>query len=181
MFEKTNVVLGQEKLPRKLIEKPTILFHASRNKSIDVFESRALKTRDEQEGPKVFATPSRAMAGIFLVDCDDRWVQSGAMDGVPYIIISDEKRYRELDKGGVIYSLPNNTFENDPEKGLRELEWTSSEPVTPVGKEIIASALEDMLKNGVKVYFVDQVTWKAIQESSDDGEAIVKSLVPARN
>ena len=159
-------------------EKPPILYHASRNSDIVVFEPRAEKTRDEQEGPKVFATPSRAMAGIFLVNCDDSWVKSGAMDDVPYIIISDEERYKRLDLGGVIYSLPNDTFENDPEKGLQELEWTSSESVVPIDKEVVPSALQDMLQHGVRIYFVDKVTYKAIQDAPDDGWSIVNTLTP---
>jgi len=159
-------------------EKPPVLFHASRNQDIDVFEPRAEKTRDENEGPQVFGTPSRAMASIFLVESDDSWVESGAMDGVPYIVISDEERYKNLDTGGVIYSLPNDTFENDPEKGLRELEWTSSEPVVPSEKEFVSSALEDMVEQGVKVFFVDKETWEEIKNAPDGGESMVKSLKP---
>jgi hypothetical protein len=159
-------------------EKPPVLFHASRNQNISIFEPRAEKTRDENEGPQVFGTPSRAMASIFLVESDDSWVQSGAMDNLPYIIISDEERFRSLDTGGVIYSLPNDTFENDPEKGLRELEWTSKKPVVPAEKEVVPSALEDMVKEGVKIFFVDKETWDQIQSSSDHGESIVKSLEP---
>ena len=155
-----------------------MLFHATRNPDIDVFLPRAEKTRDENEGPKVFGTPSRALAGIFLVESDDSWVQSGMMDDIPYIIISDEERYRNLDSGGVIYSLPTNTFENHPEKGLREYEWTSAEPVTPTGKEEIASAVDDMLAHGVKIYFVDKETYQKIQGAQDSGESIVSGLAP---
>jgi len=154
------------------------MFHASSNPDIETFEPRAEKTRDKNEGPKVFATPSRAMASIFLVETDDSWTQSGAMDGVPYIIISDEERFRNLDKGGVIYSVPSDSFENDPEIGLRELEWTSAESVTPVDKELVDSGLEDMLRQGVQVYFVNKDTWQEIQDSEDDGESIVKALSP---
>lgn len=118
------------------------------------------------------------MASLFLVESDDSWVQSGAMDDLPYIVISDEERFRSLDTGGVIYSLPNDTFENDPKKGLREFEWTSKKPVVPNEKEIVLSALEDMIKQGVKVFFVDNKTWNQIQTSSDHGESIVKSLKP---
>lgn len=160
------------------LEKPPILFHASRNQNIDVFQPRAEKTRDESEGPQVFGTPSRAMASVFLVESDDSWVESGAMDGTPYIVISDEEKFRSLDNGGVIYSLPNDTFENDLDKGLRELEWTSSEPVVPTEKEFIPSALEDMVQQGVKVFFVDKQTWEEIKNAPDGGESIVKSLEP---
>ena len=159
-------------------EKPRVLFHASRNGEINVFEPRAEKIRDENEGPRVFGTSSRAMASIFLVESDDSWVQSGSMDGTPYIIISDEEKYKRLDTGGTMYSLPNDTFENDPEKGLRELEWTSKEPVTPTEKEFIPSALADMLAQGVKIYFVDKETFKNIQDAPDQGESILLNLVP---
>lgn len=159
-------------------EKPPVLFHASRNAEISVFEPRAEKTRDRNEGPRVFATPSRAMASIFIVDSDDSWVQSGARDGLPYIVISDEERFRKLDLGGVVYSLPNDTFENDPEKGLRELEWTSTVAVIPSDKEIVPSALEDMLRHGVKVYFVDKETYQRIRDSKDHDGSILNDLKP---
>jgi hypothetical protein len=157
-------------------EKPRVLFHASGNQNIETFEPRAESARDANEGPRVFATPSRAMASIFLVKSDDSWVGSGMVDDEPYIVISDEKRFRDQDTGGVIYSLPNDTFENDPEKGLRELEWTSKEAVTPTGKEYVPSALSDMLEQGVKVFFVDKETYKKVIEAPDD--SILKNLVP---
>ncbi len=159
-------------------EKPLVLYHACRSGDIDIFESRIGKRRDENEGAQIFATPSKAMATIFLVDTDDSWTQSGSVDGKPYIIISDEQRFRTLDTGGYIYSLPSKSFESDLEKGLRELEYTSTEPVTPTEQEFVASALQAMIDNGVKVYFVDKDTWDAIQTSDDHGEAIVKNLSP---
>lgn len=159
-------------------DKPSVLYHASRNKNIEIFKPIIGKRRDENEGAQIFATPSKAMATIFLVETDDSWTQSGARDGVPYIIISDRKRFQSLDTGGAIYSLPSDTFETDLQKGLRELEYTSEEPVVPSEREFIDSALEAMLENGVQVYFVDQETFIKIQESSDDGESIIEELHP---
>ena len=160
------------------LEKPPVLFHATRNSDIEIFEPRSEKTRNEFEGPKVFGTPSRALAGIFLVESDDSWVQSGIMDEVPYIIISDEERYRNLDNGGAVYSLPNDTFDNDPEKGLREFEWTSNERVRPTEKEVVPSALNDMLVHGVRIYFVSKETYRDILDSPDNSESIIKGLIP---
>lgn len=159
-------------------EKPSVLYHASRSGDIDVFEPRIGKRRDENEGAPIFATPSKAMASIFLVETDDSWTQSGAMDGTPFIVISDRERFESLDTGGYIYTLPSETFDTDLGKGLRELEYTSNEAVTPVEQEYVPSALSTMLENGVKVYFVDDATWQAMQNSEDDGEAIVKGLTP---
>ena len=159
-------------------EKPAVLYHASRASDIETFEPRARSVRDRNEGPRVFASPSRAMMSVFLVKSDDSWVNSGAMDGVPYIVISDEERFKSLDTGSYLYSLPNDTFENDPGKGLRELEWTSKTPVKPIGKEFIPSALQDMLKQGVKVYFVDKKTFQEINAAKDHGKSILDSLKP---
>jgi hypothetical protein len=61
---------------------------------------------------------------------------------------------------------------------MREMEWTSPQPVTPTKKENVASALADMVKYGVKIYFIDKATYADIQQASDGGESIVKSLVP---
>ena len=160
------------------LEKPPVLFHGSRNPNIDMFEPRQEKVRDKNEGPRVFGTPSRAMASLFLVEVEKSWVDFGTLDDAPYIVISDEERFRNLDKGGVIYTLPNTTFENDPEKGLRDMEWTSEKSVTPTGKEVVPSALKDMVEQGVKIFFVDKSTYVEILSAADGGESIIKSLVP---
>ena len=163
------------------IEKPSVLYHASRNSNIEIFEPRNEKIRDLEEGSRVFATPSKAMASVFLVPTDDTWTQKGTFNDLTYIVISDEKRFKNLDVGGAIYLLPNETFENNPDKGLRELEWTSAKPVTPIKKEIVNSALDTMLKNGVQVYFVSTETFLKMRAASDHGESIIKSLIPEKN
>jgi hypothetical protein len=162
-------------------EKPPELYHASRESSIEVFKPRIGKRRDENEGAQIFATPSKAMATVFLVETDDSWTQSGAKDGVPYIIISDRERFESLDQGGTIYSLPSDSFETDTEEGLRDLEYTSEDTVKPIGKETFDSAITAMIDYGVKVYFVDKETFEKIQSAPDHGEKIVDSLEPALN
>jgi hypothetical protein len=166
-----------EKLPENKPEKPPVLYHASSNNNIENFQPRNNKTRDPNEGPRIFATPSKAMASIFLVETDDSWAQSGECDGVPYLVISDEKRFRDLDNGGTIYTLPSDSFKNDPQKGLGELEWTSSKDVKPIEKETVASALDTMIKNGVKVCFLDSETFQKMQNASDGGESMLKDLL----
>ena len=158
------------------MEKPDKLYHASSNRSIEKFVPRSDKVRDKNEGPRVFATPDKRMASIFIVGIDDSWTHSGAMNDVPYIVISDKDRFEKLDKGGAIYHLPSTTFESDPNKGLRELEWTSSEPVIPEAKEEHESALEAMLNHGVQVYFVNTATFDSINSAPDYGRSILHSL-----
>jgi len=160
------------------LEKPKVLYHASCNPNIKAFEPRSEKTRDENEGPKVFAAPSKALASVFLVETDDSWTKSGMMDDIPFIVISDKERFISTDNGGTIYSLPSDTFETDVEIGLREMEYTSVEEVVPIEAETVDSALETMIEQGVKVFFVDQEIFKQIQDAEDGGEDIVKNLIP---
>lgn len=160
------------------LEKPKFLYHSSKNSDIAKFEPRLGKRRDLNEGAQIFATPSRAMATIFLVETDDSWTESGVMNGVPYIVISDRERFLKEDKGGTIYRLPSDSFESDHTKGLRELEYTSNESVVPVSKENVVSALDAMLESGVKVFFADEDIFKMIKISDGRGEDIIKNLVP---
>ena len=96
------------------IEKPPFLYHASANRDVKEFEPRVESYRDVDEGPVVFASPDKAYASMFIVpEIDDSWCQIATHEGVATIVISDEKRFKELDRGGVIYSLPPDEFEND--------------------------------------------------------------------
>jgi hypothetical protein len=158
------------------MEKPEKLYHASSNRSIEKFVPRSQKVRDAREDPRIFATSDKGMSTVCMVGTDDSWTHSGAIDGVPYIIISDKERFTQLDKGGAIYHLPNSTFENDPEKGLRELEWTSKVSVNPIGKEEHESALDAMVNHCVQVYFVDAETFSRINSAHDGGLSTLRSL-----
>lgn len=146
---------------------PPALYHASPSGDITVFTPRAESTRDPNEGPRVFATPSKALATVFVVKTDDSWANSGTISDVPYMIISDRARFDSLDTGGYIYSLPTDTFENDPSKGLGELEWTSAVPVVPTNKEYFKSGLDAMLDAGVQVYFLDAETYARFKSDPD--------------
>lgn len=161
-------------------EKPLLLFHASPHGGITEFAPRSEKQRDESEGPRVFGTPDRTMALLFLVDTDDSWVASGRLSDVPFIVISDEARFRTLDAGGYLYTLPSDTFTTDQQKGLSDDEYTSIQPVQPLDQGFIPSALDAMLDAGVLVYFVDSETWRELQvaESEGRGEECLLSLTP---
>lgn len=153
---------------KKLTAKPLLLYHASENRDIAEFIPQKRHVRDPNEGPVIFATPSRAVASIFMVPDDDSWGMSGLQSNVPYKIIGDSDRYRKLDHGGAIYHLPPNTFDMDPNKGLRQYEWTSKVPVKPIGKEIFESGFNAMLEFGVQVYIVDKDIFESIKISKED-------------
>lgn len=158
------------------MNKPSTFYHASENRNIIEFEPRNKKVRDPEEGPKVFATPSKSLATIFLVQTDSRWVASGLHNHVPYIVISDWKKYKAMDHGGTIYHLPPETFEVDLTKGLREYEWTSSVPVKPTKKEVYESGFDAMLDSGVQVYVVNTEIFNQIKQSEDHGFTILQNI-----
>jgi len=53
------------------IGKPSVLYHASQNRNVELFEPRAKSYRDRKEGPVVFGTPELPFATMFIVDSDD--------------------------------------------------------------------------------------------------------------
>ncbi len=165
------------------IAKPAKLYHASWNKAIREFEPRNEKVRDPLEGPVVFATPDKAYAACFLVPTDDGWVKIGrySSDGIPgpwKVVVSDEQRFKELNKGGAIYHLPSQSFQFHPERNMGETEWTSTQPVEPSNQEDYDSSLQAMQQHGVDVFFVDKATFEAINRSYDQGKSIIDSLAP---
>jgi len=146
------------------IEKPR-LFHVSPNKEIEFFEPRKENVRDQDEGHVIFATPDIAYATTFLVKSDDSWTFKGKGNGIYFMIISDEERFRNADEGGAIYELQNETFENDPSKNMGSAEWTSRDSVKPIKEEtrFYDSSLDAMVDNGVQVFFVDKEFFKKVR------------------
>lgn len=156
--------------------KPPTLYHASENRKIELLEPREESVRDKNEGPVVFATSDKAEASKFLVPSDDTWTRKMRFGDVHVHIIADKKRYKEADKGGTIYHLKPDTFENDLTKGTRT-EWISKVPVKPYEKEEYSSGLQAQLDNGVQVYFVDWETFDQITKAEDRGVSILKGLI----
>jgi len=153
------------------------LHHASQNRDIKVFEPRAESVRDPNEGSVVFATPDKVMASVFIVPMNDSWTNSGLFGDTHYFVCGDEEGFRKIDRGGAIYVLPSETFENDPHKGLGTREWTSKVPVRPIKKKLYESGLEAMLVMGVQVYFIGKEKFQELKNSLDHGNKILRESV----
>ncbi len=169
--------LGMEKLKsHESQEKPKFLYHSSPNRSIEVFEPRVSGGSGEKYGAKVYATPDKALASIFLCNVEKPW-SAGVYGGgvlvakIPYT----REEFIARDTGGTMYTLPSDAFElNEDELGGAE--WTSDESVTPTEKEEYHSALEAMIENGVQVYFVDNENMKLMKEAGDGGVEILQTM-----
>lgn len=163
------------------IEKPPSLFHGSPSHNIEVIEPRNITRRNPEEGPVVFATPNIGLASIFMMGTDDSWSSIGTIDGEPHAIFNmDRNEFTARDKGGTIYELSNHTFTSDPNRGMGEKEWTSTEPVKPIRAIRYNSCLDAMLQNGVKVYFVKPEVFQQLKKASnrDEKVKIIMSLTP---
>ncbi len=156
-------------------KKPTVLYHASQNRNLEVLEPRAESIRHPDEGPVVFATTEKPYQ--FLVPSGDDWTKKVKFNEVSVHIISDRKRYEEADKGGAIYYLDPTTFSNEyPKYGGSRGEWTSKVAIKPFKKEEYESGLQAQLENGVQIFFVDKETFDQIVKAPDHGKGILKSL-----
>src|SRR3989344_850823 len=161
-----------EHIPNK--EKPPFLYHGSAHGDISELEPRAEGVRDPNEGPVVFATQELALATIFMAD---GVVESGKFDSTPYAVINGSREnFIKNDKGGHVYIVPSDSFQNDPTKGLGEYEWTRREKVTADRVIQYASVLKAMLQNGIQVYFVDTQTHQKMKASDDHGLSILQKL-----
>jgi hypothetical protein len=160
-----------------MMTKPPFLYHASTNTNIVVFEPRVARVRDPAEGPRVFATPDKRVAAMFMTPIESSKVEISKFGDEAVMIISGTREdFIAHDKGGAIYTLPSDTFTTDPHRGMKETEWVSAVPVKPIAKEIYPSSLQAMLDLGVRVIFVDEASFKTIRESEDGGWKLIQAL-----
>jgi hypothetical protein len=154
----------------KEIKKPAVLYHGSAHKQIEILEPRNRNIRDQAEGPRVFASPDKRVAAMFMADHR----HSGFFDDVPYVVIeADRDEFIKNDPGGTIYNFSSDNFQTDPDKGLGEYEWVSKVPVKPQGKTDYPSVVDALLELGVQVYFADTDTINKIDTDPNHGRYIL--------
>ncbi|MFA6397714.1 MAG: hypothetical protein WDK96_02615 [Candidatus Paceibacterota bacterium] len=155
--------------------KPTRFYHGSVNGDLDELKPQNKSFRKKDEGELLFAGADIACATLFLVRMYDHESSKGYNDGVYFFVISDKKRFMELDKGGTVYVLPDANFTCDHNQW--EQEWATKENVKPLNKIHFDSALRAMIDNGVKVYFTDKETFeKEIMRKQRTWEYLEKNL-----
>lgn len=159
-------------------DKPEVLYLATKTPNISELVPQRGNYRDKDEGAVIFSTPDKALAAAFLVEGHgDHWMKIAFYGDIPVVVIkSDKEEFIKKDKGGTMYAVPSETFDFDPNKGMGEKEWISRVPVKPLSEKHFESALEAMIENGVQVYFVDENTFWAVNNSSDHGYGILIEL-----
>lgn len=172
---KTNDLVVKKGQNKKLV-----LYHASSNRNLEILEPRVEHFRDRNEGPVVFASPDKSFVSCFLVRTTDKWAliskytHPGYHPPIHIDCISDEERFRKLDKGGAIYTLPSEGFYLDKSKGRTE--WTNKSSVIPISKEIYESGLDAMIENGVLVYFCDEEKLEELKKNAENFKKAMKIL-----
>jgi hypothetical protein len=162
------------------IEKPDKLFVSAQTKGIEELLPQEGRHRGHKEGAVIFATPDKTLASIFLVEGhNDSWMEIGYFNDIPYTAICMSREdFIKKDRGGTMYEVPSEHFDFNPDIGMGEKEWTSTEPTRPNEETNYPSALDTMINNGVYVFFVDKETFIKIKESEDHGFEILSTLTP---
>ncbi len=159
-------------------EKPEVLYVGTQTPNIQELKPMEGRHRGGGEGPVIFSTPDKALASVFMVEGhNDDWTTIGYYSDILCVVICmDREEFITRDKGGVVYEVPSDTFDYNPDLGMGEKEWTSSEPVKPTKETKYPSALDTMIENGVNVYFVDKDTFSKINSADDYGLGILLSM-----
>jgi hypothetical protein len=154
------------------MSKQKYLYHASPNNNLEILKPKSLTTpEDFGHGPVVFATHSLVFASQFIVPTDDSWANGGAYSNDCFFVISDRKRFEGSDKGGSIYLVSSEIFEEYNNK-----EVFSRKPVKVVSSIQFDSGLEAMIVLGVQVYFVSEKEYGQLQKEPEKGFSLLNSL-----
>jgi len=157
-------------------EKPDFVYHGSPF-DLEQINPSGNHKRDNEDGLLVFATPDIAFATMYFSPrADDSWSNKGRINGVYYFVCSDEKRFREEDKGGFLYTFDGDKFECNPDKGIGWCEWTNNNAVVPIRKDFSPSSLIAMIDNNVQVYFTKKEVLDEIKGVSDHGLQILRKM-----
>lgn len=152
------------------------LFHGSGTRGLTLIHPRQESIRDVYEGLVIFASSKLRLACMFMSPSTrDSWTRKGSFGDVYYYVISDEKRFRDGDKGGSIYEVPSDTFYRVEGKGM-STEFISQVEVSVVKERDFDSTLDALLWCGVQVYFVTQEEFEKFGKSWEEGLALLKTL-----
>ncbi|MBA3733286.1 hypothetical protein H0W91_02825 [Patescibacteria group bacterium] len=145
------------------IEKPKFLYHGSPNGDIEEFIPRISMGSGEKYGPLVYASDDIVVASVLTARPGKTW-GSGFHNGKHFAWIPmTREEFKKVDKGGWIYKFDSQNFSSEEGRGMGEKEWASSIPVKPIEKIRIESSLEEMIKNGVTVYFIDDEGYEEVK------------------
>jgi len=167
-----NTIFANDNILSKCFIPIDLVYHGSPNKNLTILDPLAESIRDPKNRMVVFATSSIQVASCYLFKWDNSWVQQLVLwknneltKFEVYMVISDYKRFKNVDAGGAIYFLPAKNFNfnhsnNYDNNGLGIYESTSSETIIPFTKMYFSSAMDAMKTFKVKVYFINKHQFK---------------------
>ena len=131
------------------------LYHASPIKNLKLIKPQRTINHNKYIGDFVFATKYRKLALMYMLPKGFYILMNVKLKN-PYVVIcANVEKILKRDKGGALYTLPDNLFHQTPQKGLNEYEMVSKDPVTPSSEEDYDCVIDQLIKENISIYFVD--------------------------
>lgn len=164
-----------------------VLYHASPMRGLSLLDPRKKSGWSIGDTPRVFASPSPAVAVAFMIRPDMYFPGMylyGSYDSQTWhMVVGDEEKFRKVEqKGGSMYVVSANSFRPAPEIGLDELGQYSEDPVRVLAEEKWTSALEAMVHHDLKVFFVAGGEFERFKHlPGEDQSALLQLAHPRRD
>ena len=130
-------------------------YHGSKF-DLDVLEPKPNKILDGESA--VFAINSMSFAIFFIAKAGDHNVESGIIDGKPYLIEQYPGAFDKHLKGksGYLYYVDPSIFQPDPRLGLSRYEFISRDQVPILKKKKIDDVYEALLDSDANIVTFDE-------------------------
>lgn len=137
-------------------EKPKFLYHGSTKQNLTEIVPRVSKSKGEDGTEKVFATPDRRIATVYMASDyigEQPW-SSGRYEAALCIFVPmTREEFKQKDLGGAIYKLPSENFSINDGRGMGNDEYAAKTTIPVDSAEYVPSILTEWEKNGIRAYF----------------------------
>lgn len=157
-----------------MTKRPRFVYHGSPIGDIKVFVPRVSHGTGEKYGALVYAAPDEATASIFMLSVQGHWSAGRTEKGAYVVIPQDRDEFLASTRPGYLYVLSADTFSTQEGRGMGDYEWASTEPVKPIRKIRYNNPLDELLRQGVLVYFVDKDTYKDVVAAGDKAVDVLR-------
>ncbi len=150
------------------------LYHASPLSRLPIITPQPTLSRDKYIGDFVFATKNKRLALMYLVPKGFATLMNSQLSNPNIVICGKVKDVIKKDKGGSLYWLSDEYFQDTPQAGLSEYEMVSEKPVIPFKEVSYENTIETLINGGISIYFTNESTFNSLLVNDKQQELIQK-------